>query len=142
MADNVQITAGSGTAVSTDEIDGVHIQRVKVGHGADGKYSDVSLAEPLPIQASRTDDLLVALSRIVRLLESSGVVDQQQRQRVSVDIFPATIPTVTTVTTVTTVATVSSLTNAAAIAGMDREQYINIARNAYANGIRAALTFA
>jgi hypothetical protein len=96
--------------------------------------------ESTTIDASRTENLLVALSRIVRLLESSAVVDQQQRQRVSLDTIPAgvTLPTVTTVGTVTTL---STLTNATAIAGMDREQYINIANNTYAQSIRKGLTF-
>jgi len=49
MADNVQITQGSGTNVATDEIDGVQYQRVKLGWGADGVYSDVSAAAPAPI---------------------------------------------------------------------------------------------
>lgn len=96
--------------------------------------------ESASIDTSRTENLLVTLSRIVRLLESSAVVDQQQRQRVSLDAIPAgvTLPTVTTVGTVTTV---STLTNATAIAGMDREQYINIANNTYAQSIRQRLTF-
>lgn len=40
MADNVAITAGSGTSVATDEIGGVHHQRVKLGLGADGTAVD------------------------------------------------------------------------------------------------------
>lgn len=49
MADNVQVTAGSGTTVATDEIGGVHYPRGKVGWGADGAYVDVSAAAPLPV---------------------------------------------------------------------------------------------
>ena len=92
------------------------------------------------VEIMRTENLLVAFSRITKLLESSGVVDQQQRQRLSLDTIPAgvTLPTVTTVGTVTTA---STLTNATSIAGMDREQYINIAKNTYANRIRAQLSF-
>ena len=36
MADNVAITAGSGTSIATDDIGGVQYQRVKVAIGADG----------------------------------------------------------------------------------------------------------
>ena len=95
---------------------------------------------PASNEIMRTEDLLVALSRIAKLLDSSGVVDQQQRQRLSLDTIPAgvTLPTITTVGTVTTATT---LTNATSIAGMDREQYINIAKNTYANRIRAQLSF-
>jgi len=57
-----------------------------------------------------------------------------------------TVTTVGTVSTVTTVSTVSSITagtitNTQQIAGMNQEQYINIARNAYANSIRNRLFF-
>jgi hypothetical protein len=34
MVDNVAITAGSGTTVATDEIDGIHYQKVKIAYGA------------------------------------------------------------------------------------------------------------
>lgn len=97
-----------------------------------------SASAPVPITAAQTDNLLTMLSRIVKLLESNAVVDVAQRQRVSVDAFPATVPTVTTVTTVTGVTTLS---NAIAIAGMDREQYINIAKQTYAQSIRSRLEF-
>lgn len=40
MADNVAVTAGSGTSMASDEIGGVHYQRVKIGLGADGSAVD------------------------------------------------------------------------------------------------------
>lgn len=49
MADNTEITKGSGTKVATDEISGVHVQRVKVQTGADGTAVDVSEAAPMPV---------------------------------------------------------------------------------------------
>ena len=49
MADDVPITAGTGTIVATDEIGGRHHQRVKVGHGVNGAYVDASAAAPLPV---------------------------------------------------------------------------------------------
>lgn len=49
MADNVAITAGSGTSVATDDISGVHYQRVKPSWGADGSAADVSDSAPMPI---------------------------------------------------------------------------------------------
>ena len=45
MADNL-VQSGTGT-VATDDIGGVHYQRMKVGQGADGVYADVSAAAPL-----------------------------------------------------------------------------------------------
>jgi hypothetical protein len=41
MADNVPITAGVGTPIATDEIGGVHYQRVKLDLGADGVSAPV-----------------------------------------------------------------------------------------------------
>lgn len=49
MADNVAITAGSGTNIATDDVGGVHYQRVKVATGADGAAADVSSTAPFPV---------------------------------------------------------------------------------------------
>jgi hypothetical protein len=138
MPDNIGYTPGAGATIAADDIGGALYQRVKLAHGPDGSATDASDSAPLPAVVSRTDDLVVMLSRIVKLLESNAVVDQQQRQRIAVDSFLATIPTLTTVTTVTTVTT---LANATAIAGMDREQWINAAKSVYAQSIRARLEF-
>lgn len=52
MADNVTIPAsGTGTAtpvVATDDIGGVHYQRVKLTWGADGTANDASASNPVP----------------------------------------------------------------------------------------------
>lgn len=48
MADNISVTAGSGTIVAADDVGGVLYQRVKLAIGADGSASDASLAAPLP----------------------------------------------------------------------------------------------
>lgn len=49
MADNVAITAGSGTTISTDDVgSGVQVQRVKVQFGVDGSATDCSASSPLP----------------------------------------------------------------------------------------------
>ena len=53
MADNVAITAGSGTTIATDDIgSGVQVQRVKPVWGADGTGTDTQVAQPLPVQAT------------------------------------------------------------------------------------------
>lgn len=57
MADNVPITAGSGTSIGTDEVTtlnggtvaAVQIQRTKVGYGVDGSHQDVTPAAGLPV---------------------------------------------------------------------------------------------
>jgi hypothetical protein len=52
VADNVAITTGAGPDKSaTDDISGVHYQRVKLALGADGVWDgDVSASNPLPIK--------------------------------------------------------------------------------------------
>ena len=49
MADNVPITAGSGTSIATDDVGGVQYQRVKVTYGTDGSATDASSTNPLPV---------------------------------------------------------------------------------------------
>ena len=49
MADNVAVTAGSGTTIAADDVSGVLYQRVKPAFGADGSATDVSSANPLPV---------------------------------------------------------------------------------------------
>jgi hypothetical protein len=134
MADNVGYTPGTGAVVAADEIDGVLFQRMKLTHGQDGTAVDASAEHPVPVEARRVSDLSEMLMRLVKLMESNAVVDSAQRQRITVDAFAAALGTVTTVTTV------GSVTNIAATAGMDREQYINIAKQTY-NGLRAHLSF-
>ncbi len=143
MADNVGYTPGIGASVAADEIGGVLHQRVKLSIGADGSAVDASADNPLPTAASRVEDVLAMLSRVVKLLESNAVVDQQQRQRISLDAIAAglTLGTVTTVGTVTAVTTVSTVAAQTAMAGMDREMYINTAKQTYANSIRLQLQF-
>ena len=61
MADNVAITAGSGTAVAADDISSVFYQRFKLTLGADGESDgDVSSTNPMPVQP--VEKTLVALS--------------------------------------------------------------------------------
>lgn len=53
MADNVAITAGSGTTIATDDIgSGVQVQRIKPVWGADGVGNDTQVANPLPSQTT------------------------------------------------------------------------------------------
>jgi len=87
-----------------------------------------------------TDESIVLLRRMVKLLESNAVVDAANRQRMVVESLP-TLASVTTVSTVTNLGTVSTVTNLGTIAGQGLQQFVDIARNAYANGIRSKLNF-
>ena len=143
MADNVAYTPGSGATIAADEIGGVLYQRIKPAIGDDGSAVDVSLSNPMPMVANQSDDLLRMLSRLVKILECNAVVDQQQRQRVTIDSITGslTLGTVSTVTNLGTVSTVSTVAAQTTLGGMDREMYINIAKNTYANSLRSKLEF-
>jgi len=53
MADNVPITAGSGTNVASDDISGVQFQRIKLTLGGDGTNDgDVASGNPMPVTAA------------------------------------------------------------------------------------------
>ena len=75
-----------------------------------------------------TDETVLLLRRMVKLMEPLAVQDAQQRQRV----FVESIATVT----------VGNVSNISALGGVDpRFQFIDQARNAFANGIRQNLTY-
>ena len=59
MSDNIQLNAGFGGAVAaTEEISGVHLQRVKLAVGASGvDDGDVSTANALPVTGSALDEI-------------------------------------------------------------------------------------
>jgi hypothetical protein len=145
MADNIGYTPGTGATIAADDIGGALYQRIKPTIGEDGSAVDVSVSNPMPTVANQSDDLLRMLSRLVKILECNAVVDSSQRQRIRIDDITGglTLATISTVSTVSTVSNIAAgtLTNVTANAGMDREQYINIAKNTYANSIRSQLSF-
>lgn len=51
MADNIGYTPGIGAEVAADEIGGILHQRIKIGIGDDGVAQDVSINNPMPINA-------------------------------------------------------------------------------------------
>lgn len=81
-----------------------------------------------------TDDSVIWLRRVVKLMESQAVVDVGNRQKITLDSITAGL-------TLSTVSTVSSVTNVVTLASQGQQMYQDPARNAYANGIRQNLTF-
>lgn len=55
MADNVAITAGSGTTIATDEVGGAHYQYVKTAFGADGTATLTSTSNPFPVSLTNLE---------------------------------------------------------------------------------------
>lgn len=119
-------------------------------HSSSDKLQIVyNYSAPLATSDNDTREMIKLLSRLVKIAENQQATDSSQRQRVTLDtalptgantVGAVNIAASQTLATVTTVSTVTSMTNAAAIAGMDREMYINIARNTYANSIRNKIT--
>jgi fibronectin-binding autotransporter adhesin len=60
MADNIDITPGSGATVATDEVAGRHIQIVKPAFGADGAATLVDASNGMPVAVVGTIDADVA----------------------------------------------------------------------------------
>lgn len=113
MADDVQITAGSGTTIVTDDIgSGRQVQLVKPAFGGDGVATMVSGVNPLPVTedsgtlVQRAEELVLLLRA---LLAGAGgqMPDTAGRMRVTVDAINAT--TLSAVTTVTTLSTVTKM---------------------------------
>ena len=107
-----------------------------------------ALSAPVVVAADQSaisvnEQHLLLLGRIIKALEGVSVVDSAQRIRFTLDNISAgvTLPTVTAVTGITNAlpAGANIIGSIANIAGMDREQYINIARQTYSTGIRAKL---
>lgn len=100
-----------------------------------------------------SDEAIALLRRMVKLLEPLAVQDSSQRQRVTVENstitvaqgsaanLNATVAQATAANLNANVGTVGSVTNIAGLGGVDpRFQFIDQARNAYANGIRSNIT--
>lgn len=93
------------------------------------------------------DETVILLRRLVQIAQSLAVTDSAQRQRVSIDASPATVPVSGSVTvssgTVTANAgtgTWAGVTTVNQFAGVDiRYQMVDWARTAYNTGIRANL---
>lgn len=66
MADNFVTNAGSGgSTFASDDISSVHHPRVKNEWGADGTANDVSVAAPMPVQATLETSQMTAAGTIL-----------------------------------------------------------------------------
>lgn len=90
-----------------------------------------------------TDDSIVYLRRMVKLMESQATVDGANRQRMTLDALPTIALTNTVPVSGTVTATVAStaVTNVTALAGQNQQMFQDVARNTYANGVRQNLVF-
>lgn len=82
MADNIQVTQGSGTTMATDDVSGIQYPRVKVSVGADGSATDVSSSNPMPVADSAVGTSLASID---------GKLPSLSGGRVPVDVGGATV---------------------------------------------------
>lgn len=143
MADNVAYTPGVGTTIATDDVDGVHYQRVKPAIGQNGEAVDVSASNPMPISAY--GELIEALeaqrTALQALTRSIGqaMPDVAGRLRVAIDAISASL-TLATITTVTTVTTLSTLTNQVQVGGNPAFEQIPALMRLGADNLRRNIT--
>ena len=79
MADNVAVTAGSGTAVAADDISSVWYQRVKLVIGADGTNDgDIAATNPMPVSAAYTVVTVTCSLPIGALSDGDVMFDTQE----------------------------------------------------------------
>lgn len=130
MADNVGYTPGSGASIAADDIGGVLHQRVKIGVGADGAATDVSEANPMPVNDGGSQNLLLRIFNI--LAAPLGYDKSLQRQRSTAVIESGTV---------TTVGAINNINNIAAIDGYSaRMTVLDQNRSAWAQCVRARIT--
>jgi hypothetical protein len=110
MADNIDISPGSGATVATDQVSGGrHYQRMKLTDGAEGSENHASVRADGTQEVCLSDvnaTLQAILEAIVRPMSLDPATG---RLRVLLDAITASL-TLSTITTVSTVTTVSSLT--------------------------------
>jgi hypothetical protein len=126
MADNLGYTPGSGATVATEDVGGVHHQRVLMESAVAGVPVDVSADNPLPtalygeaIEALEAMRMAVqALTRTVGQMQP----DTAARMRVALDSISAglTLATITTVGTVTILGTLSNQTQIGGLAATEQ----------------------
>ena len=65
IADNVLITAGSGTSIATDQNGSDHVQIMKVTYGADGSFTLVSPTNPFPVSVTSSNATMTDGRKVV-----------------------------------------------------------------------------
>jgi hypothetical protein len=129
MADNVNITPGSGATVAADDVGGALYQRIKVAHGADGSATDTSVSDPLPIAAygelvEAIEAMRMAVHALTRTIGLVTVDPATGRLRAEVvqasaSLLLATV-SIATNQTLTTLSTLSNQTQMGGFAAQDQ----------------------
>src|SRR5688572_2904888 len=76
MADNVDITAGTGTTIATDDCTTGHVQLTKLAYGADGNRTHVPAdADGLLVNLGANNDTTVTSTVTASSRTGSGTID-------------------------------------------------------------------
>lgn len=113
MTDNTVLNPGTGgDVIATDDIAGVKYQRIKTGFGGDGVYTDVSTADPLPVDTGGLTDaeLRAAAVSISGTVTATGPLTNAELRAADVPVSIAA-----------PVAVTGPLTNAEFVAGLAAE---------------------
>ena len=129
--------------------DGTDLKVVNTGGGGGGGASEVGILDKTNTQINpATDDSVILLRRMVKLMESQATVDVANRQRITVDAWGAGVllGTGTSASTprvaLATDSTVGTVTNVTTIGSYAAQQmYGDVAHDVYANALRRHLTF-
>jgi hypothetical protein len=143
MADNLGYTPGSGATVATEDVGGVHHQRVLMESAVAGVPVDVSADNPLPtaLYGEAIEALEAMRMAVQALTRTMGQMqpDTAARMRVALDSISAGL-TLATITTVSTVTTVSTLTNQTQIGGLAATEQIPSLMRLGADSLRRNIT--
>ena len=148
MADNIGYTPGAGATIAADDIGGVLHQRIKIGIGGDGVATDISTANPMPVQ--ETGELVEAIEALRMAVQSLNrsvgqtLPDTAARMRVNIEtgsnVAITSLPTLSTVTTVGTVTTVATTSNQTSMGGIIAVDQVPALMCMAAQGLRRNIT--
>lgn len=91
MADNINVTQGSGTEMATDLIGSVHHPRVKIQVGEDGTATDVSTTNPMPVTQEGVSTEANQIEVIAKLESIDDKLPALSGGRLPVDIGASTV---------------------------------------------------
>jgi hypothetical protein len=139
MADNVNITPGSGATVAADDVGGALYQRIKVAHGADGSATDTSVSDPLPIAAY--GELIEAIeamrTAINTLTRTIGLVTVDPATgRLRAEVVQATAANLLATVSLAASQTLATLTNQTQMGGFAAQDQIPALMRAAADNLR------
>ena len=75
MADNVEVTPGTGATIATEDVAGIQHQKVKIEYGTDGVATLVSDTDPLPIDAMTMPAAAATTDSIAASLRTDKISD-------------------------------------------------------------------